>query len=104
MNNFVARGDDNLFLASAEEKAAFILEQISRATNFLHTQGGMHRDLKPENFMFENDTPGAALKLVDFGSTTGSRCAHLEEYLFHSWWIGRLMIELRFGFYDGIEL
>ncbi|EER07825.1 calcium-dependent protein kinase, putative, partial [Perkinsus marinus ATCC 50983] len=66
-----------------EEKAAFILEQISRATNFLHTQGGMHRDLKPENFMFENDTPGAALKLVDFGSTTGSRCAHLEEYLFH---------------------
>mmetsp|Transcript_21865 Transcript_21865/g.18157 ORF Transcript_21865/g.18157 Transcript_21865/m.18157 type:complete len:82 (-) Transcript_21865:160-405(-) len=37
----------------SEEKAAFILEQIARATNFLHTEGGMHRDLKPENFMFQ---------------------------------------------------
>ncbi|KAF4748342.1 hypothetical protein FOZ62_032487, partial [Perkinsus olseni] len=54
----------------SEEKAAFILEQISRATNFLHTQGGMHRDLKPENFMFQDDAQGAALKLVDFGSAT----------------------------------
>ncbi|KAK4522735.1 hypothetical protein GAYE_PCTG14G0625 [Galdieria yellowstonensis] len=35
-----------------------------------HSKHVVHRDLKPENFVFENRSPDAKLKLIDFGLAT----------------------------------
>ncbi len=47
-----------------EEKALWIIEEISKALDYAHSKGIIHRDIKPENIMFREDgTP----VLVDFG-------------------------------------
>jgi serine/threonine protein kinase len=37
------------------------------AIRYCHDHHIAHRDLKLENFLFENDSPDAELKLIDFG-------------------------------------
>jgi calcium-dependent protein kinase len=51
----------------SEHQAALFLHKILLAVNNLHLNKVCHRDLKPENFMFEDTTPNAELKLIDFG-------------------------------------
>ncbi len=47
-----------------EEKALWIILEISKALDYAHSKGIIHRDIKPENIMFREDgTP----VLVDFG-------------------------------------
>lgn len=51
----------------SEHEAKRLLQKILLAVNNLHHSNVCHRDLKPDNFMFENSTPTAELKLIDFG-------------------------------------
>eukprot|EP00930_Biecheleria_cincta_P023563 TRINITY_DN17015_c0_g1_i1.p1 TRINITY_DN17015_c0_g1~~TRINITY_DN17015_c0_g1_i1.p1 ORF type:complete len:537 (+),score=136.97 TRINITY_DN17015_c0_g1_i1:225-1835(+) len=52
-----------------EQKVAKVMEQILRATAYIHNKGVVHRDIKPENFLFMTKEPieSNTLKLVDFG-------------------------------------
>jgi len=47
--------------------AAKIMWKLFSAIHYLHEQGISHRDLKPENFLFENNSPDAEIKIIDFG-------------------------------------
>eukprot|EP00899_Mesostigma_viride_P027955 jgi/Mesvir1/8344/Mv12605-RA.1 len=49
-----------------EPEARSTTQEIVSALRYLHKRGIAHRDLKPENLIYENDDPGAALKIVDF--------------------------------------
>lgn len=51
----------------SESEAAHLLRKILLAVNSLHHCDICHRDLKPEHFIFEDSSPNAELKLVDFG-------------------------------------
>eukprot|EP00438_Fugacium_kawagutii_P002964 Skav230912 [mRNA] locus=scaffold2578:41356:49563:- [translate_table: standard] len=53
-----------------EQVAAYCVQQMLRAVNYMHINGIMHRDLKPENWLLAES--GSAiektyLKLIDFG-------------------------------------
>jgi len=50
-----------------EMEVAVIMEQTLRAVAYMHRCNVCHRDIKLENIMFENDSPDAAIKLIDFG-------------------------------------
>uniref|UniRef100_A0AC34PXN5 Ribosomal protein S6 kinase n=1 Tax=Panagrolaimus sp. JU765 TaxID=591449 RepID=A0AC34PXN5_9BILA len=50
-----------------ENEAAKIMAQLVNAVQHMHLKGVVHRDLKPENILFENETPDAKLRLIDFG-------------------------------------
>jgi calcium-dependent protein kinase len=51
----------------SEQEASKIMKKIISAVQFMHSHNIAHRDLKPENFMFENESPEAEIKLIDFG-------------------------------------
>lgn len=50
-----------------EREAAEIVRSVCLAVAHLHYMNIAHRDLKPENLLFLDDSPGAVLKLTDFG-------------------------------------
>lgn len=54
-----------------ETKAAYVINQMLLALNFMHSKNIMHRDLKPENVLVEDcsDLPPDEMyiKLTDFG-------------------------------------
>lgn len=52
----------------SEKDAAFIVDQILRALNYMHKQNMTHRDLKPENVLLESMSDDKLdLKIADFG-------------------------------------
>lgn len=56
-------------------------EQVG-AIRYCHEHNIAHRDLKLENFLFENDSPDAELKLIDFGERDQKR----RRGLAGGWW------------------
>lgn len=64
-----------------EQEAVGLMYKILLAVNHLHHLNIYHRDLKPENFMFEDTTPTADLKLIDFGLANKifARIDHSEQ-------------------------
>jgi len=50
-----------------EVDAAKIVKKMVSAVAHMHEQGICHRDLKMENILFENDSPEAEIKVIDFG-------------------------------------
>lgn len=48
----------------SESIALRIIQQISEATQYLHSKGIIHRDLKPENILFDDNFN---VKICDFG-------------------------------------
>lgn len=50
-----------------EVDSAMAVFDILNALNFLHEKRILHRDLKPENLLYKDKSPGAPLKLIDFG-------------------------------------
>ena len=50
-----------------EFQGASLMRKILSAVKHLHEHGICHRDLKPENFLFSDNSPGAEIKLIDFG-------------------------------------
>jgi len=50
-----------------EVKAARYVRQILGALCYIHAQKFAHRDVKPENFLFHDESPDSALKIIDFG-------------------------------------
>merc|ERR1719313_2447150 len=50
-----------------EGKSAKYFKQMLRAAVYLHSHGVVHRGMHLDNFLFQSNSPDAALKLVDFG-------------------------------------
>ncbi|KAL5010745.1 hypothetical protein ScPMuIL_013050 [Solemya velum] len=50
-----------------EPEASEIMWKLVQAVDYMHSHGVVHRDLKPENLIFENESEGAEIKIVDFG-------------------------------------
>ena len=50
-----------------EREAARIVTKLLSAVNYMHKNHIVHRDLKLENIMFEDDSPTADIKVIDFG-------------------------------------
>ncbi|MBI2932608.1 MAG: protein kinase [Planctomycetes bacterium] len=60
---------DGLIKSGPRDQALLVLEQVSRALHFAHTQGIVHRDVKPGNVIIdEHGTP----VLLDFGLSKSS--------------------------------
>mmetsp|Transcript_63581 Transcript_63581/g.75231 ORF Transcript_63581/g.75231 Transcript_63581/m.75231 type:complete len:319 (+) Transcript_63581:76-1032(+) len=53
-----------------EKDAIKIVKQILSAVAYMHQLNIIHRDLKYENILFENDSPDADIKVIDFGLST----------------------------------
>ena len=51
----------------SERQSAQIVGKILSAILYMHEKNITHRDLKFENIMFENDSPNAEIKVIDFG-------------------------------------
>lgn len=47
-----------------ERAACYLMKDIFKAINHLHSLKIVHRDIKPENLMFDSDW---RIKLIDFG-------------------------------------
>ena len=54
-----------------EQTAAYVINQILLALNYIHSNKIMHRDLKPENILLESEkVDNLNIKLSDFGFAT----------------------------------
>mmetsp|Transcript_9720 Transcript_9720/g.18248 ORF Transcript_9720/g.18248 Transcript_9720/m.18248 type:complete len:396 (+) Transcript_9720:3-1190(+) len=51
----------------SEKESAQIVRKLLSAIAYMHKHNVCHRDIKFENIMFENEEPGAEIKLIDFG-------------------------------------
>lgn len=51
----------------SEKESAKIVGKLLSAITHMHKHSITHRDLKFENIMFENSSPNAEIKLIDFG-------------------------------------
>ncbi|CAG9313715.1 unnamed protein product [Blepharisma stoltei] len=85
-----------------EKKAACYMEKILLAVNHLHQVGVCHRDLKPENFLFENDSPNAELKIIDFGLSNkfGDKFKHttkMETFVGTPYYVAPEVIKGEYG-------
>ena len=50
-----------------EKKVVSLITKVLLAIAHCHSRGVTHRDLKPENILFENNSPDAEIKIIDFG-------------------------------------
>jgi len=60
-------GDLSSRLPYKEHDVSKILNRILSALVYMHDKGVVHRDLKFANILFENDSPEAEIKIIDFG-------------------------------------
>ena len=59
----------------SEKDASTIVRQMLEVVGACHVNGIIHRDLKPENFLFATQDEDSALKVTDFGLSTGMASA-----------------------------
>ena len=50
-----------------ERKVVNLIMKVLLAIAHCHSRGVTHRDLKPENILYENNSPDAEIKIIDFG-------------------------------------
>ena len=50
-----------------EKKVVSLIAKALLAIAHCHSRGVTHRDLKPENILYENNSPDAEIKIIDFG-------------------------------------
>jgi serine/threonine protein kinase len=78
--DFVQGGDCCSYLLSKgklpEHTAKFIVGEVARALNVLHSLGFMHRDIKPDNILF---TIEGHIKLADFGMAAPLGSLHAKS-------------------------
>eukprot|EP00537_Pseudo-nitzschia_pungens_P016388 CAMPEP_0172400830 /NCGR_PEP_ID=MMETSP1061-20121228/47757_1 /TAXON_ID=37318 /ORGANISM="Pseudo-nitzschia pungens, Strain cf. pungens" /LENGTH=564 /DNA_ID=CAMNT_0013134251 /DNA_START=305 /DNA_END=1999 /DNA_ORIENTATION=- len=60
-------GDLYTRLPYTEKASAYITGKLLSAIKYMHDHAIVHRDLKFENIMFENNSPEAEIKVIDFG-------------------------------------
>ena len=71
------------------EDVSRIAFQLLSAVDHCAKHGVIHRDIKPENVMFQDPTPQAELRLIDYGSgTMDPPLAHGEEPITHTTFAG----------------
>merc|ERR1719487_596890 len=64
-----------------ERDAQVAVHDMLLAVQYLHDNRIIHRDLKTENFLYEDSSPNARLKLIDFGlAEHAPRRTKLEEF------------------------
>jgi calcium-dependent protein kinase len=63
-------GDLRSRMPYTEAEVADAIRDVLSAVVYLHSKNVVHRDLKLENIMFEDDSPNASVKLIDFGLST----------------------------------
>jgi calcium/calmodulin-dependent protein kinase (CaM kinase) II len=51
----------------SEKDASACIQQILQSVSYCHKMGIIHRDIKPENLLLSSNSPGAVVKLADFG-------------------------------------
>lgn len=51
----------------SERNAASVISKVLSAVKHLHEIGIVHWDIKPENLLFEDSSPDAEIKLIDYG-------------------------------------
>lgn len=66
MTEYVSR-QEQVFTTEDVSRIAY---QLLSAVHHCRTHNVIHRDIKPENVMFADPSPGAAIRLIDFGSGT----------------------------------
>jgi calcium-dependent protein kinase len=52
-----------------EKDAGVVMKQLLSAVGYCHENKIVHRDLKPENLLLDSDSPGANIKVIDFGTS-----------------------------------
>ena len=57
-----------------EKKVVSLITKVLLAIAHCHSRGVTHRDLKPENILFENNSPDAEIKIIDFGLSRSLLC------------------------------
>jgi len=64
----------------SEKESAKHIGKLLSALKHMHDRGIIHRDLKFENIMFENNSPNAEIKLIDFGLS--AKFSETNPYLY----------------------
>jgi serine/threonine protein kinase len=86
MMEYVGNREEDLRTEDVSRIAFQLLSAIDHCAKF----GVIHRDIKPENVMFQDPTPQAELRLIDFGSGTMDRSSKTEagDPLMHTTFAG----------------
>lgn len=80
-----------------EAASASYARQILRATSHLHSLCIAHRDVKPENFLLKDASPGAALKMIDFGAARLFRPGQpMHTYVGTSYYVAPQVLKQRY--------
>lgn len=81
----------------SEAQVASIIRTCLFAVSHLHELDIVHRDLKPENFLYENDSPNAEIKIIDFGMSNRLDRSELHSMVGTPYYLAPEMLSGNYG-------